>query len=138
MLRKTGLYKQPSPALTSTNNTSGTHKQCHRFFGCPISRSEKFLVEIKKGNNICVVNSVERGFGTHDDSGSGSTRIGTSLGSELGDWFAHESFEFLSDTVHAGTQILHLRATTLDAQQRSNSVAAKTHKRSVISLHHCC
>ncbi|CAB4724800.1 unannotated protein [freshwater metagenome] len=138
MVRKTGLHKQSSAALTPADNTSGTHKQCHRFFGCPISRSEKFLVEIKKGNNICVVNSVERGFGSHDDSGASSTCIGTSLGGELGDWFAHESFEFLSDTVHAGPQILHLRATALDAEQWSNSVAAETHKRSVISLHHCC
>ena len=138
MLRKTGLYKQPSPTFTSTNNTSGTREQRHRFFGRPISRSEKFLVEVEKRHNVSVVNSVERSFGTHDDTGASSTCIGTSLGGELGDWFAHESFEFLSDTVHAGPQILHLRATALDAEQWSNSVAAETHKRSVISLHHCC
>jgi hypothetical protein len=138
VLGQSRLYEDASAAGPVAHETRGPDHDRHCFFRSSIAGSEKFLIEIKKGHNISVVNSVERCFGTHDDSGSGSTCVSTSLGSEFSDWFAHKSFEFLSDTIDAGTQILHLRAATLDAEQRSDSVAAETHKSSIISLHHRC
>ena len=127
MVGLTGLDEDSTTTRARADNARGANKQCHRFFGGPITRSKKFLVEIQKGNDIGFMNAMQRGLGTNNDSGSGTTSVCTSLGRHLGNRFTGQRFEFFTHSIDASAEVLHLRTAALRAQHRPNGVAPQAH-----------
>lgn len=133
-----GLNNYPPATGTRTDHSRGADEQCHRLLGSAIARSEEFLIEIEECDHLGLMHTMQRRFGTHDDSRSCPARISPALGGEFRNRLAHERFELLAHPIDTGAEILHPCAAASGAEQRSDFVAAETHEAAVLALHNGC